>query len=67
MGYNICKTCGASDGRAGNLKTSPSIGAFEECANCFDTRESGMIVIHYNLSRKDEELEKTIAILTPKK
>jgi hypothetical protein len=60
MQYNVCKTCGAKDGRAGLLLNW-------ECLNCHDTRKSGDIVIHTHLSRTEEELKKTFAILDEKK
>lgn len=64
MQYNVCETCGASNGRAGNLISmtgeSPS-----ECMNCYDTRRTGDLTIHANLNRTQEELAKTTAILNP--
>lgn len=63
MEYNVCKTCGAKDGRAGNLITSPAIGAKDECLNCYDTRKTRQIVVHSDLQRTPEELQKTFAIL----
>jgi len=61
MKFNECDTCHAKDGRAG-----PLVGKREgpmECQNCRDTREKGQVVIHSNLSRTDEEIQRTIAIL----
>ena len=63
MQYNTCKTCGADGGRAGNLTTSQSIGSFEECDNCHDTRKTGTLVIHAGLNRTKEEFGKTADIL----
>jgi len=56
MEYNICKTCGAGDGRAGNLIN-------DECLNCHDTRKTGDVVVHANLNRTEDELKATMAIL----
>jgi hypothetical protein len=56
MVYNICNTCGAKDGRAGNLING-------DCMNCYKTKESGEISIHTNLVRTDEEIQKTFAII----
>lgn len=56
MQYNICKTCGACDGRAGLLIN-------DECVNCNDTRKTGAITVHTNLRRTPEELNRTFAIL----
>lgn len=59
--YNICKTCGACDGRAGLLIN-------DECVNCHETRNTGSVSIHTNLVRTHEELNKTMSILDePKK
>lgn len=57
MQYNVCKTCGANNGRAGMLRN-------DECANCYDTRTSGSITIHSSLVRTAEEHKKTFAILS---
>lgn len=65
MQYNKCETCGACDGRAGNL-ISKAGGPFE-CMNCHDTRASGNFVVHLHLDRTDEELTKTGQILTAAK
>jgi len=54
--YNLCKTCGAKDGRAGDLFNG-------ECLNCYKTRMTGEVSIHAWLPRTDEEISKTIAIL----
>jgi hypothetical protein len=56
MEYNICKTCGANDGRAGFLVN-------DECQNCFSTRAKGDVVINANLDRTDGEIQRTMAIL----
>jgi hypothetical protein len=56
MQYNQCKTCGANEGRAGNLIDG-------ECLNCHDTRANGAACLHANLRRTDEELKKTFAII----
>jgi hypothetical protein len=63
MQYNECKTCGAKDGRAGLLIGVPSEGIPDECLNCHDTRKTGNIVIHTNLIRTEEEIQKTFNIL----
>lgn len=57
MQYNVCKTCGAKDGRAGLLINN-------ECENCHTTRKSGIISIHSHLSRTEEEIKKTFNILS---
>jgi hypothetical protein len=56
MEYNVCKTCGAKNGRAGLLINN-------ECMNCHDTRKTGNITIHSDLPRTDEEMVKIFAIL----
>ena len=66
MEFNVCGTCGAKDGRAGLLIASELNNRVFECSNCYDTRESGSIVIHTNLVRTDEEIEKTMEILNTK-
>lgn len=63
MGYNICKICGAKDGRAGMLIGNPEKNQPDACLNCHDTRTTGEITIHANLVRTNEELQKTFAIL----
>jgi hypothetical protein len=55
--YNVCSTCGAKDGRAGMLING-------DCENCHDTRKTGEVVVHTNLSRTPEELQKTASILS---
>lgn len=64
MQYNVCKICGAKDGRAGVLIGGPNKPY--ACGNCHDTRESGEITIHTHLTRTEEELKKTFAILNNK-
>ena len=56
MEYNVCKTCGANDGRAGYLIN-------DECVNCHTTRLTREVHI-INLNRTEEELQKTMDILT---
>lgn len=63
MEYNVCGTCGAKDGRAGLLIGD---GTLSECLNCHDTRKTGIITIHSNLIRTDEEITKTMKILDTK-
>jgi hypothetical protein len=66
MEYNTCGTCGAKDGRAGLLIGTDINNYIYECENCYDTRKSGEITIHTNLIRTDEEIQKTMNILTNK-
>ena len=61
MQYNTCETCGANNGRAG-LLISNNKGLFE-CRNCHTTRKTGEVFIDTSLSRTEEELKKTMAIL----
>lgn len=56
MQYNVCKTCGARDGRAGNLING-------ECMNCYKTRRTGEVTIDLCLSRTDEEIQRTFDIV----
>lgn len=56
MEYNVCKTCGASDGRAGFLING-------ECQNCHMTRKKNAVIINGYLPRTDEELKRTMNIL----
>lgn len=63
MEYNECKVCGANGGRAGMLISSESIGIKDACRNCFDTKEKREVVVHLNLNRTTEEINKTINIL----
>ena len=64
MEYNVCSTCGAKDGRAGNL-INVNDGNGPECFNCHDTRKTGVGTLHANLNRTPEEVAKTFAILGP--
>ena len=66
MEYNTCDTCGAKDGRAGLLIGSDINNHIQECGNCYDTRRDGSITIHTNLIRTDEEIQRTMNILTNK-
>ena len=66
MDYNICKNCGANGGRAGTLITSKSVNCDSFCMNCYDTKKTGAFVIHANLNRTDEEIEKTSKLLNLK-
>jgi hypothetical protein len=66
MEFNTCGTCGAKNGRAGLLIATEKSNRVFECMNCHDTRESGEITIHTNLSRTDAEIEKTMKILDTK-
>lgn len=61
MTFNVCQTCLASDGRAGLLIGIK--GLPDECSNCHETRKTGNIVIHTNLKRTDDEIQRTIKIL----
>ena len=63
MEYNVCKICGAKDGRAGMLIGNEVKGLVFACLNCHDTRTTGEITIHTHLVRTDEEIEKTMKIL----
>lgn len=63
MQYNKCSQCGAKDGRAGNLFSSPTQGYENLCENCRDTFVSGNFVLHSHLSRTDDEVDKTGKIL----
>lgn len=62
--FNVCSTCGAKDGRAGLLISSPSVGSQDDCLNCYDTRKTGTATIHTHLRRFPEEIVKTLNILT---
>jgi hypothetical protein len=66
MEYNVCKYCGAKDGRAGFLVGSPSLNIDGACKNCYDTLSSGTVTINTNLNRTPEELDKTIHLLDKK-
>ena len=63
MEYNVCKICGAKDGRAGFLVGNPDMGLVDACQNCDDTRRTGTVVIHSHLQRTCEEIQKTMDIL----
>ncbi|MGR3221293.1 MAG: hypothetical protein ACUZ8H_15970 [Candidatus Anammoxibacter sp.] len=63
MEYNECKVCGAKNGRAGMLIGNSEKGLVAACLNCDDTRKTGSLVIHANLSRTSEEIEKTAELL----
>ena len=67
MQYNECKICGANNGRAGILIGNEVLKLSYACLNCHDTRTTGEIVIHSNLSRTLDELQKTMRILDNKK
>lgn len=64
MQYNECKICGAKDGRAGILWGVPSLGIEMACQNCYETKRTGNVVIFSHLIRSEEELQRTINILT---
>jgi len=66
MSYNVCKNCGANNGRAGMLFTIKSMNIDSFCLNCYDTKKTGNFVIHANLNRTDEEIEKTAKLLNKK-
>jgi hypothetical protein len=66
MQYNECDYCGAKDGRAGLLISSPQLNIIKACQNCYDTLKNGEITIHTRLNRTQEELEKTMKLLTKK-
>lgn len=61
MQYNECKVCGAGDGRAGNLITSPDQGIESACGNCYDSLTTGDMVLHSRLRRTDEEVARMMA------
>jgi len=61
MQYNTCETCGAKDGRAGILISDN--GGPNDCINCHTTRKTGEAFIDTSLSRTEEEIKKTMAIL----
>lgn len=63
MEYNTCQICGAKDGRAGLLIGNDKEGLVHACMNCHDTRTRREVVIHMNLVRTDEEIQKTMSIL----
>ena len=60
MGYNVCETCGAKDGRAGLLlclTDSKGNKLPNECLNCSDSRKSNTLTLYANLRRTDEEIK----------
>lgn len=61
MEYNRCSTCGAGDGRCGVMFITVEHGE-PECENCYDTRRTGDVVIHTNLTRTHVELLRTMDI-----
>lgn len=61
MQYNTCETCGANNRVAGIL-LSDNDGPME-CRNCHTTRKTGEVFIDISLSRTEEEIKKTMAIL----
>lgn len=61
MQYNTCETCGANNGKAGLLISDD--GGPDECRNCHTTRKTGEVFIDIFLSRTEEEIKKTMAIL----
>ena len=63
MQYNECGICKAKDGRAGHLIGNPSLNLVDACDNCHDTRTAQAIVVHSNLVRTEEELQRTINII----
>ena len=62
MVFNTCQTCLASDGRAGLLFGIE--GLPDECSNCYETRKKGYVIIHADLKRTDDEIQRTMDILT---
>ena len=62
MDFNVCTTCGARDGRAGML-IGPKDSNISECINCRDTRKTGIITLHANLPRTDEEIARMVETL----
>ena len=55
--YNVCKVCGAGNGRAGTLID-------DECLNCHQTRKTGEVCFHAWLDRTQEEFDKTAALVS---
>lgn len=66
MEYNTCQICGATDGRAGLLIGNSTQGLVNACQNCHDTRTTGKLTIHSNLVCTEEELQKTMDLLSAK-
>lgn len=66
MIYNTCETCGANNGRAGMLwgKITESGADLKECKNCHETRKRGEVFIDLSLNRTDDEIQKTMNILS---
>lgn len=64
MEYNTCSCCGANGGRAGNLWSNAEIGYKNLCENCKDTLVTRSPVLHLNLHRTEEEINKTMGLLT---
>ena len=60
--YNTCGTCGATDGRAGDLIGKE--GQAGECECCRRTRETGKVTLCAHLPRTKEEVAKIVAIVT---
>jgi len=64
MEFNICRYCGANNGRAGMLIKSPDLGVdYYACLNCYDTIKNGEATIHTHLMRTDDELQKTLNLI----
>lgn len=63
MEYNKCKNCGAFNGRAGVLFSSPYEGYYDLCRNCKDTLTKQVITIHTDLHRTEAELAKTFELI----
>lgn len=63
MGFNICRTCGACDGRAGMLIQEGPDGVLN-CLNCNDSFKQGAFVVHAHLHRTPEELKRQGEALT---
>ncbi len=60
--YNKCNVCGADGGRCGMLIKTEKFPK-HVCMNCYDTWNTGNLVIHSYLGRTKEELEKTADLL----
>jgi hypothetical protein len=63
MEFNICKYCGAKDGKAGLLISSPSLKIKYACQNCYDTLSTKVLTIYTHLNRTEEEINKTLNLL----
>lgn len=57
MNFNICGTCGACDGRAGNLFGHEGSDV-NNCENCRDSLLQNSFVIHTHLKRTKTELDR---------